>query len=92
MWFWPSSSEFRHLNKRLDFIMADLAALNAAVADLVAEVASAVTALDDLAAKVAAGGGVTQADIDAVSAQLTTANTSLATAVATDDPPVAPAV
>lgn len=66
--------------------MADLTALQAAVARLVAEDASVKTALDDLAAKIANGDPATQADIDAITAQLTGVSNDIDAAIATDDP------
>lgn len=84
--------------------MTSISALQAAAANIsstvdstATDVAAAVVALNDLAAKVAAGGSVSQADIDAVTATLTSASDNLSTArdsldaaVAVDDPPVTP--
>lgn len=66
--------------------MADTTALKAAVARLVTEDASVKTALDDLAAKIANGDPATQADIDAITAQLTGVSNDIDAAIATDDP------
>lgn len=70
--------------------MADITVLEADVTALVSSVNAAKAALDDLAQKVADGGSVTQADIDAIDAQLTSAKSTLDTAVSTDDPAPAP--
>lgn len=76
------------INRKQSYIMADIAALQAAADQISTDVGEAIVALDDLAAKVAAGETVSQADIDAITAKLTEASTNLDDAVATDDPPV----
>lgn len=69
--------------------MADLTALRTAVDTLVATDASVVAALNDLSAKVAAG-TADQADVDAITAQLTGVASDINAAVAADDPTPAP--
>lgn len=75
------------IDRKLDYLMTDIAGLQAAAAKISTDVAAAVVALNDLAAKVAAGDSVSQADVDAITAQLTDATTALDDAVALDDPP-----
>ena len=83
-------------DRKLDIIMADLTALTAAVSQVSTEIGDAVAALEDLKTKVEAG-TVQQADIDNITATLTSAGTTLDTAVDTndpdlsDEPPVEPA-
>lgn len=66
--------------------MADMKALNDAVDALVSEENSVKAALDDLKAKLDAGNGVTQADIDAVTAKLSSVSDDMKAAVDKDDP------
>lgn len=79
--------EFRHLNRKLDCIMADLTNLNAAVDQVGTDVQEAIVALDELSAKVGAGDGIDQGDIDAITEKLKSAGSSLDEAVARDNPP-----
>ncbi len=67
--------------------MADLSALNAAVAQVSTDVGEAITALHELSAKVAAGDPIAQADVDAITAQLDGLGDQLDAAVAQDNPP-----
>jgi len=76
------------IHRKLDHIMADLTALRASVSQVLSEIDDAVAALADLSTKVAAG-TVSQADIDAITATLAGAATSLDTAVDTQDPDLA---
>lgn len=64
--------------------------LRSAVADLQAEDGLIIQGLDDLAAKVAAGGTVTEADIQAVKDNVAAEVTRLQQALSTDDPSVVP--
>lgn len=83
---WLLDCLFEPINRKLDKIMADLSALQAAATQISMDVQGAITALDDLAAKVGAG-SATQADVDAITATLSSASDNLDAAVATDDPP-----
>src|SRR5882757_7194414 len=74
--------------RRERMVMADLTALNAAVDSLVSEEASVVAALDDLKAKLDAGGTISQADLDALTAKVQQVGSDLQSAVDRDDPPV----
>ena len=88
--YWPTSDYTKRLLNeilgKVNTIMADLTQLQAAAQQISTDVAAAVAALNDLAAKLADGGTVSQADIDAVTAQLTSASSDLDAAVAADDP------
>lgn len=81
---------FGGLYRRLDALVAELAGLHAAADQLQTDINEAIDALNNLAAKVAAG-DASQADIDAITAQLANASEALDTAVATDNPPDPPA-
>jgi hypothetical protein len=85
-WEYPEHVSYRDkIIKRLDRIMANLDALNAAVAALVDDDTSVKAALDDLSAKLAVGQSVSQSDIDAITAKLTGVDGDLKAAVAADD-------
>lgn len=72
------------LHRKVDKLMADLTALNAALDDLAGEEASVVTELQRLSALIASGGSVSQSDIDALTARVTSVSQGLKDAVAAD--------
>jgi hypothetical protein len=82
------------LIERLEQVMADLSGLTAAVSALVEAQSTVVTALGDLKDKVIAAeaGSPSQADVDALTAQVAGVSGALTTAVAQNDPAPAPAV
>lgn len=72
------------LHRKVDHLMADLTALNAAMDELASEEGSVVTELQRLSAIIAEGGSVSQADIDAVTAKVQSVSQGLKDAVAAD--------
>lgn len=76
----------RSINRKLDIIMTDLSALQAAATKTSTDIAAAVVALNDLAGKVSVGTAL-QSDVDAITATLTGSTDALDAAVAADAPP-----
>lgn len=74
------------IDRKVDTIMANLSALQAAAQQVGDDVASAISRLDELSDKVRNGDTVSQADVDAITASLQSAHENLTTAVASDDP------
>lgn len=85
-WSWDITQVLQRLEWKVDTIMADLSALQAAATQTQSDIASAIELLNSLKATVDSGGGVSQADLDAVTATLSGANATLESAVSTDTP------
>lgn len=89
-WSWDLTQVLQRIEWKVDTVMANLAALQAAATQIQTDVSEAVTALQDLSSKVANGGGVSQEEIDAITTQLSGASQQLDDAVASNDPAPAP--
>jgi seryl-tRNA synthetase len=83
-WGWFTGADrYNNIDRKLNTIMADLTALQAAANQITTDVSEAVARLNELGDLLAAG-ELTQADLDAVTATLTSASTALDDAVAAD--------
>jgi hypothetical protein len=83
---WPERPTTNLLDRKLEWIMASIEALQQAAQQITTDVSEAVAALGDLSAKASNGDSISQAEIDAVTATLSQASASLDAAVAQDDP------
>lgn len=81
---WATQGQLNRIEQKVDNLMANLQALQAASDQITNDVASAIAALDNLSQRVASGGDISQADVDAITASLTSAHQQLTDAVAQD--------
>lgn len=84
---WATQGQLNRIEQKVDNLMANLQALQAASDQITNDVASAIAALDNLSQRVGSGGDISQADVDAITASLTSAHQQLTDAVAQDNAP-----